>query len=162
MHRIPISPRQIFMLLGLVSFCAGCHVAGSGRTITGSYRLELATDQAWHRHRLHLAPQKDPQKLTATLEFDRGIGPAGRSPTVDEVVHVRETIAHWSGESLRLEVQIGTIEKTVYRFVLKPCTQSSASSCEKAQDWFGNAFILSGDAHPPGQREGIPVRLILE
>lgn len=163
MDRIAINRPQSFTLYALFSILAACTTTlKPARPITGLYRLEFATDQAWHQHRMELTQQADSRRVITTLAIDRGIGPEARSPTTEETIHHAKTMAHWSGEALSLEVQIGTLEKTGYKFVLKPCTKSTPPICKDVLDWFGSAFIQSNKANHTSINEGIPVRLILE
>ena len=107
---------------------------------TGQFLLTLETDAPWHRNTLTL----DAAARSGVVVIDRGIGPEGRAPSPDEILHEVPFVAEDAAQHLVFSVTIGTLNRTAYRFELWPCPEAGATHCT------GDAR-LQGTARVDGQ-----------
>lgn len=100
----------------------------------GRYKLWLSGDAEWHQNALEIATLNG-DEVDGTLEVDLGIGPEGRAPQADEILHKIPFKAkrQAEGQPYVAEVLVGSVQPKVYRFELYPI--------EPGKSWSGVALL---------------------
>lgn len=102
----------------------------------GRYKLWISGDAEWHQNALEVSALNG-DDLEGTLEVDLGLGPEGRAPEPDEILHKLPFKAHRAaeGQPYVAEILVGTVQPKVYRFELYPI--------EPGKSWSGVALLGS-------------------
>ncbi len=117
----------------------------------GRHDLTLSPDSSWHRHALEITAVSD-AVVEGVVTIDLGIGPEGRAPGPDEIVHQAAFKAPRGPDPhrLRLSVTIGDLDPTLVTLDLWACPEAGAVTCGQG----GDGARLTGTATFESQRAG--------
>ena len=87
----------------------------------GRYKMWLSGDSAWHQNAVEI-DSVTVEEMEGTVEVDLGLGPEGREPNADEILHkVKFKARRQSDQSPYVaEVLVGGVQPKVYRFEMFP------------------------------------------
>lgn len=87
----------------------------------GRYKLNISNDANWHNDAMDI-DMVSLEEIEGTVEVDLGLGPEGREPNADEVLHKVKFKGRRSSDTdpYVAEVMVGSVQPRVYRFELFP------------------------------------------